>query len=64
MSEFSESLTSTKFIMSSVCLIMIFIAFMTSKLDADTFMPFVLGILGTYTVGNTVSKIANKNSAN
>lgn len=64
MSEFSESLTSTKFIMSAVCLIMVFVAFMSNKLNSDTFMPFILGILGTYTVGNTVSKFADKNSAN
>lgn len=60
----NENLTSSKFIISMVCLIMVFVAFMVDKITGEVFMPFVLGILGTYTVGNTVSKIVDKTSAN
>jgi predicted PurR-regulated permease PerM len=59
-----DSIQSTKFIMSAICLIMVFIAFIMDKLTAEIFMQFVLGILATYTLGNTVSKFADPKSAN
>jgi len=59
-----SSLTSTKFIMSSVCLVMVFVAFLMDKISASEFMPFVLGILGTYSVTNTASKFIDRESAN
>jgi hypothetical protein len=62
--ELKDNIQSTKFIMAMVCLILVFIAFMAGKLDGQTFMPFVLGILGIFTTGNTLSKFADKDSAN
>ena len=60
----NQNLTSTKFIMASVCLIMVFVAFMVGKIDAKEFMPFVLGILGIFSGTNVLAKFADKNSAN
>ena len=59
-----ENLTSTKFIMSMICLIMVFVGFIMGKIDTNTFMPFVLGILGIFTGGNVVSKFIKPDSAN
>lgn len=56
-----DNLKSTKFWMSVVCLVMVFVAFMIGKIGADEFMPFVLGILGTYSVSNVASKFAPSN---
>ena len=64
MNENLGSLTSTKFIMSAVCLIIVTIAFFIGKLDQATFMPFLLGILSQYGLFNTASKFADKTSAN
>ena len=60
----NDNLKSTKFIISMVTLGMVFTAFMMDKIGATEFMPFVLGILGIYTTGNTISKALNKESAN
>lgn len=62
--ELKDSIQSTKFIMSAVCLIMVFIAFILGRISSGEFMPFVLGILGIFTGGNVVSKFADKTSAN
>ena len=62
--ELKDSVQSTKFIMSSVCLLMVFVAFLIGKIDSGEFMPFVLGILGIFTGGNVASKFADKTSAN
>ena len=59
----NENLTSTKFIMSSVCLVMVFIAFMAGKINAQDFMPFVLGILGLYQTSNVIAKFSDKKTA-
>lgn len=59
-----ENFLSTKFIMSIVCLIMVFIGFIIGKIDTNTFMPFVLGILGIFTGGNVASKFIKPDSAN
>ena len=58
-----ENFKSTKFVTSMVCLVMVFIAFMVGKLEQETFMTLVLGTLGTFTAGNTISKFSNTNSA-
>lgn len=60
----NSNLTSTKFIMSVLCLIIISAGFFIGKISAEIFMPFVLGILGVFTTGNVVSKTINKDSAN
>ena len=60
----NENIQSTKFIISVICLIMVFVGFLMGKIDEGVFMPFILGILGIYTGGNVVSKIINKDSAN
>lgn len=59
----NENLTSTKFIMCSVCLAMVYAAFLLGKLDSSQFMPFVLGIVGIYSASNTVSKFADGKSS-
>lgn len=59
----NENIYSTKFIMSAVCLLMVFVAFMLNKISSGEFMPFVLGILGTYTAGNVAAKFSNTGSA-
>jgi len=60
----NENLTSTKFIMAMVCLVMVFIGFIVGKISSETFMPFVLGILGIFSGANVFAKFADKNSAN
>jgi len=60
----SDSMKSTKFIMSTVCLVMVFVSFMFDKISSEIFMQTLLGILGTYAVTNTASKFADKKSAN
>lgn len=60
----NENLTSTKFLISVLCLVFVFAGFIVGKISAETFMPFVLGILGTYTAGNVASKFADPKSAN
>lgn len=60
----NSNLTSTKFIMAVVCLIMVFIGFITDKISSEIFMPFVLGILGIFTGGNVASKFIKEDSAN
>jgi len=53
-----SNLLSRKFIISLICLLMVFVGFLLNKISSDIFMPFVLGILGLYTAGNVGSKIA------
>lgn len=60
----NENLTSTKFIMAMVCLVMVFIGFILGKISSETFMPFVLGILGIFSGANVIAKVIDKNSAN
>ena len=60
----NDNLKSTKFIISMVTLGMVFTAFIMGRIDETAFMPFVLGILGIYTTGNTISKAIDKESAN
>jgi hypothetical protein len=64
MNENLGSLTSTKFIMSAACLVIVTVAFFTGRLEESTFMPFLLGILSQYGLFNTASKFADKTSAN
>lgn len=60
----NSNLTSTKFIISVLCLTVVSAGFFLGKIASEIFMPFVLGILGIFTTGNVVSKTINKDSAN
>ena len=59
----NSNLTSTKFIVSVLCLIIVSVGFFIGKISSEIFMPFVLGILGIFTTANVVSKEINKKSA-
>jgi len=56
----NPNIYSTKFIISVLCLIMLFIGFMMNKISADIFLPFLLGIQGVYTSGNILGHQINK----
>jgi hypothetical protein len=60
----NKNLTSTKFIMSVLCLVIISIGFFMDKISSEIFMPFVLGILGIFTTGNVISKKIDDEAAN
>jgi predicted PurR-regulated permease PerM len=60
----NPNLTSTKFIISVLCLIVVSIGFFLGKITSEIFMPFILGILGIFTAGNVVSKKIDDTSAN
>lgn len=62
--ELKDNIQSTKFIMAMICLIMVFVGFMVGKISSETFLPFVLGVLGIFSGANVVSKFADRNSAN
>lgn len=59
----NPNLTSTKFIVSVLCLIIVSVGFFIGKISAEIFMPFVFGILAVFTTGNVISKEINKKSA-
>ena len=59
----NSNLTSTKFIISVLCLIVVSAGFFLGKITSEIFMPFILGILGIFTTGNVISKEINKKSA-
>lgn len=60
----NSNLTSTKFIISVLCLLVVSAGFFMGKITAEVFMPFILGIQGIFTTGNVISKKINENSAN
>ena len=59
----NQNLTSTKFIISVLCLLIVSAGFFIGKISAEIFMPFILGILGIFTGGNVVSKFSKTDSA-
>lgn len=59
----NSNLTSTKFIISVLCLLVVSAGFFVGKISSEIFMPFILGILGIFTTGNVISKEINKKSA-
>jgi len=59
----NSNLTSTKFIISVLCLLVVSAGFFIGKITSEIFMPFILGILGIFTTGNVISKEINKKSA-
>jgi hypothetical protein len=59
----NQNLTSTKFIISILCLAVVSTGFFIGKISTEIFMPFILGILGIFTAGNVVSKKIDDTSA-
>lgn len=60
----NPNITSTKFIISVLCLLIVSAGFFIGKISAEIFMPFILGILGIFTTANVVSKKIDETSAN
>lgn len=60
----NPNITSTKFIISVLSLLIVSAGFFIGKISSEIFMPFVLGILGIFTTANVVSKRIDDTSAN
>lgn len=60
----NQNLLSSKFITTMTGLVMMFVGFMVGKIDAPTFVPFVVATCGIYGATNVAAKYIDKSSAN